>query len=97
VKAMEEAVIKKLSSNELEIEFIGEGHTFYNLIKEYILADERVEFAAYKVEHPLSKKASLYLRAKRQPETVVSEAANRLAKDAEFMVEFFGKLGNEKV
>ncbi|MBO3802705.1 MAG: DNA-directed RNA polymerase subunit L [Candidatus Brockarchaeota archaeon] len=93
---MEEAVVKKLSANELEIEFVGEGHTFYNLIKEYLLLDERVLFAAYKVEHPLSKKAKLYVRAKRQPETAVSEAAAKLAKDAGAVAEFFERLGGGK-
>jgi len=88
--------IKKLSSNEIEIEFLGEGHTFYNLIKEYVLADERTEFAAYKIEHPLTKKGRLYIRARRQPELILSDAATRLAHDMEQIEEFLKKLQEEK-
>jgi len=89
---MIDVVVRKLSNNELEMEFVGEGHTFYNLMKEYLLADDRVEFAAYKIEHPLISKATLYVRTKKQPEQVVLDVADKLEQDIQSIGEFFDKL-----
>ncbi|MGQ9514600.1 MAG: DNA-directed RNA polymerase subunit L [Thermoproteota archaeon] len=89
---MDDVIVRKLSNKELEIEFIGEGHTFYNLMKEYLLADDRVEFSAYKMEHPLTMNARLYVRAKKQPEAVVLAAATKLAQDMQLIEDFFEKM-----
>jgi DNA-directed RNA polymerase subunit L len=93
---MEGIEIRKLANNEIEVEFQGEGHTFYNLIKEYVLADERTEFAAYRIEHPLTKKGRLYIRTRRQPELVLSDAVTRLARDMEEIEEFCRKSLEER-
>jgi len=88
--------LKKMAGNELEVEFLGEGHTFYNLIKEYVLADERTELAAYLIEHPLTKKGRLYIRARRHPEVILSDAAAKLARDMEQIEGFFSKFQEEE-
>ncbi|RLF13181.1 MAG: DNA-directed RNA polymerase subunit L [Thermoprotei archaeon] len=46
----------------MRFEIIGEGHTFCNLLRETLLEDEDVEFAAYKVDHPLVSNPVFYVR-----------------------------------
>jgi DNA-directed RNA polymerase subunit L len=91
-----DVVIKRLSDGEIEVELTGEGHTFYNLIKDYVLADERAEFVAYRIEHPLTKTARLYVRAKRQPEVLLSETAAKLVQDLDRVEAFFRELREAK-
>ena len=45
-------IIKK-TDEELIIEFEGEGHTLLNLLRTELLADERVQIAAYDTKFPI--------------------------------------------
>ena len=56
--------VKKSGSNELHFVLKGERHTFPNLLRETLLKDSSVEFAAYKLTHPLDKSAEFIVRTK---------------------------------
>ena len=58
---MEVKVLRE-KTHELEIELIGESHTLCNLLVDRLNSNEKVEFAAYKVEHPLVSNPLLYVR-----------------------------------
>jgi len=45
-------IIKK-TDNQAIIEFLGEGHTILNLLRTELLADERVQIAAYDTKFPI--------------------------------------------
>ncbi len=52
------------SEKSLKIEIIGEGHTFCNLLRDFLLRNPNVEFAAYKIDHPLISNPVFYVRTK---------------------------------
>ncbi|MDD4281664.1 MAG: DNA-directed RNA polymerase subunit L [Candidatus Methanofastidiosa archaeon] len=41
------------SDTAMELVFVGENHTFANLIRSYLEQDPAVVFSAYRVSHPL--------------------------------------------
>jgi DNA-directed RNA polymerase subunit L len=42
--------------NEVEIRIIGEDDTFANLLRKILHEDAHVQFAAYKITHPLTER-----------------------------------------
>ena len=72
-------VIKK-SNNELEFELEGEEHTFCNPLVKMLLRDNRVEFAAYRISHPLMRVPRVYVRTNGEisPEEALIKAADSL-------------------
>jgi len=50
--------------NELEFYIDNERHTLPNLLKEKLSKDADVEFCAYKLDHPLEKKAKIIVKTK---------------------------------
>ena len=48
---MELKIISK-QKGRIEIEFIGQGQTLLNFVKEELVADKNVGAAGYKIEHP---------------------------------------------
>lgn len=72
------------SDREIEIEVVGEGHTFLNLMKSALLQDKRVEAATYDIEHPMISDPILYLRTDgSDPVTVLKEAATSISKQCD--------------
>lgn len=74
--------ILKKSSNELNIEIEGEGHTFCNVLQKALLEDEMIEMAGYNIAHPLTSNPTIYIRTKgrRKPETAIKEAVKKVRK-----------------
>ncbi len=65
----------------LEIEIVGEDHSLPNALREIILQDDDVEFAAYKMPHPQIANPILIVRTKsKNALTIVKSAAKELAK-----------------
>ena len=59
-----ELEIKKSSANELLFLMKGERHTFTNLLRETLLKDSTVIFAAYSLPHPLGPDAEFVVKTK---------------------------------
>jgi DNA-directed RNA polymerase subunit L len=81
----------KRAGSELRIEIEGEGHTLCNLLQNTLLKDRSVEMAGYDVPHPLTQKAVLYIKARKEhnPEKALERA---LRKISEMTDEFLQKL-----
>ncbi len=60
---MEIEVLKE-DSQGFEIKTTGEDHTFLNLLTTFLDRHEKVEYAAYKIEHPLVGEPKLYFTLK---------------------------------
>ena len=73
--------IVREEKKELEISVVGEG-TLIALLREYLLQDEDVEFAAFKQEHPLTDRYFLLVRTKKgKPREALVRALERIKSD----------------
>lgn len=91
--------VLKSSSNEMRIEIEGEGHSFCSALQSVLLEDKDVDFAGYRVPHPLFSKSVFYIRTKgrKRAKNVMKRAAKRLGeKMAEFQKLFEGSLRQKK-
>ena len=72
-------VIKR-DDRELEFELEGEEHTFCTPLVKLLLEDENVEFAAYRISHPLVRIPRVYVRTngRERPEEALVKAADAL-------------------
>ena len=71
-------IIKK-TDEEIIIEFEGEGHTLLNLLRTELLADERVQIAAYDTKFPIMDNPVFRLKTKDvDPVIVLREATSRI-------------------
>lgn len=71
-------IIKK-TDEDLIIEFEGEGHTLLNLLRTELLADERVQIAAYDTKFPVMDNPVFRLKTKGvDPVIVLREATSRI-------------------
>jgi len=52
------------TKDTLEFYIEGERHTLPNLLKERLSMDSNVEFCAYRLDHPLDKKAKFVVKGK---------------------------------
>ncbi|MFQ5976151.1 MAG: RpoL/Rpb11 RNA polymerase subunit family protein [Candidatus Hydrothermarchaeales archaeon] len=59
-----EARILKEDKKGIEFEVIGEGHTFCNALRDALNKHKKVEYATYKIEHPLLSNPKVYVRTK---------------------------------
>jgi DNA-directed RNA polymerase subunit L len=60
---------------ELRLLIEGETHTFCNLLQDVLLSNDDVEFAGYRVPHPLFRQAIVYVRTKsREPQKALVDA-----------------------
>jgi DNA-directed RNA polymerase subunit L len=86
-----ELKVRKRTSNELELEIVGEGHTFCNLLESVLLEDKAVEFAGYNIEHPLISNATIYVRTKgaKKPEEALEEAIEKVIQREKELAEEF--------
>jgi DNA-directed RNA polymerase subunit L len=81
--------ILERGERSLKIEIIGEGHTFCNLLRDFLLRNPDVEFAAYRIDHPLVSNPVFYVRTKDgRPE----EALRKAAEDMVVALEDFKKI-----
>ena len=70
-----EIEIKKNSASELHFVFKGERHTFPNLLRETLLLDPSVTFAAYTLPHPLGEDSEFILKTKGKSAKAAVDAA----------------------
>ena len=78
----------KKTSNELELEVIGENETILNPITQVLLQNKDVEYATYMTDDPMSKKRRLFIRVKKgKPEEILKKAVKYLEDE----VKSFGK------
>jgi len=86
-----EIEVLESGQNYLEFKIKGERHTFPQLLKHYLLKDPNVEFASYKLEHPLDKDALFIVRMKKgKPIQALREANKNMLADIK---EFKKKVG----
>jgi len=74
--------LKVKEENYVELEIEGEDHTLPNALKEILLENDDVEFAAYIIEHPEATPPKLIVRAKKNPMPLIKDAVKQLAKQA---------------
>ncbi len=81
--------IRANEPNYIEIEIDGEEHSLPNALREILIEEKDVEFAAYRIDHPTIGKPVLYLRTKSKKAADVLEwAIGKLKKMAgEFKAE----------
>ena len=84
--------------DSLELEIIGEGHTFCNLLVDVLNSDPEVEYAGYDVSHPLLGTPRLFLRVRKgDPEKALRRALERIVKLMDELHEAFeGALKSER-
>lgn len=79
-----EIVTKKNEKDYLEIELKGEDYGFAQSVKELLLEDKDVEFAACRLDHPQAASPVLMIRTKKgSPFFALKGAVKKLRKQAE--------------
>jgi len=92
---MKVRVLKK-TGNEIEFELEGEGHTFCNILRRTLLEDPLVEYAAYRLDHPLVGLPRFYVRTKgKDPLDALIDATEKIQKSTEEFIEKFKKAVRE--
>jgi DNA-directed RNA polymerase subunit L len=88
-------IVKKTEPNYIELEIEGEEHSLPNALREILVEDNEVEFAAYRIPHPQIGKPTLYVRTKgkRQPLDLIGNALKKLKKSA---IEFKSEMKTAK-
>ncbi len=83
--------IIKNEKDVLEFYIEGERHTLPNLLKEKIALNNEIDFVAYKLDHPLEKKARFIIRAK-NPKKILEQAIKELQTDISEFQKAFDKI-----
>lgn len=77
-KRLEISIIE-YGPNVLRFKVDGETHTLFNALRIELLNDKEVEFAAYKIEHPLFDRIEVVVRTKTiDPLEAIRKAINRI-------------------
>jgi len=96
VDKMKIRVLEKGERN-LKIEIIGEGHTFCNLLRDFLLRNPDVEFAAYRIDHPLVSNPVLYVKTKNGgPEEALKKAIEDIIDSLENFKKVFSSALNDQ-
>jgi DNA-directed RNA polymerase subunit L len=83
-------IIKK-TSDEISIEFSGEGHTLLNLLRTELLADERVMLATYDTKFPVMDNPVFRLKTTgADPVAVLQNAATKIIGQCDEFSSLFG-------
>lgn len=69
----------------MKIKVIGEGHSLANALRKKLHEDERIETAAYNIDHPLLSDPVIHVKAaeRKSPKRALVRAAQDLAEDYE--------------
>lgn len=81
----------KEENNKIELEVSGEGHTFLNLLQNYILKEKNVKIAGYSKVHPLMDRCLLFVTLNRGKDfkKVLLNSSEKTAKQlTEFQTKF---------
>jgi len=74
-----ELEILNSSDNSAEFMIKGERHTFPNLLKEALLSDDKVSFAACSMNHPMDKDCKFFVRTEgKQVKKALSDALKKI-------------------
>jgi DNA-directed RNA polymerase subunit L len=78
-----EIEILKSEKNYIEIAVKGDEYGIASAVKDLLLEDKDIEFAAYRIDHPLVGKPTLMVRTKEgNPLNAVKYALKKLKKNA---------------
>ena len=82
---MKVQILEYDEDKEMTLEILGEGHTFANIIREFLCDVKDVDSAGYYKEHPFVNKAKLVIKAapKKKIDKVVRTACRDLAKNVD--------------
>lgn len=82
---MQVKILEYNEDKEITMEILGEGHTFANLIREFLSDVKDVDSAGYMKEHPFIEKSKLVVKAvpKKKLDKAVRTACRDLSKAAE--------------
>lgn len=83
--------VLRAEDNLLEVNLLGEDHTFANLLRRALREDDHVVHAAYKVGHPLLDKARPTLLVKTNGEETPKEALKKAAERIKAQINEFGE------
>jgi len=78
-------------NDKLELEVSGEGHSFLNLLQNYILKEKNVKMAGYSKVHPLMDRCLLFVTLNRGKnyKKVLLNASDKTGKHlTEFQIKF---------
>ncbi|HZD44262.1 MAG TPA: DNA-directed RNA polymerase subunit L [Methanomicrobiales archaeon] len=83
-----EIKVLELGASKARILFVGEGHTFMNLLTSEILKDPEVDVARYAMEYQFSDPELLITtHGGRDPVRVVMDACKRIAGDCDDLLD----------
>jgi DNA-directed RNA polymerase subunit L len=68
--------------NKLQFKLKGETHTLLNMLSKELFNDKNVEFAGYRLEHPLINEAIFSVTAK-NPKKALKDAVERVQKQVD--------------
>jgi DNA-directed RNA polymerase subunit L len=77
-----EVEILKEEKDRLQFKLKDETHTLLNLLSKELFNDKNVEFAGYRVEHPLVNEAIVSVTAK-NPRKAIKDAIKRIQKQVD--------------
>jgi len=90
-----ELVILSKTENELEVELKGETHTLLNLLKDFLIKDERVEVAFYDIKHVSISDPVFYIKTDgSDPIKVLKDAASKIVTQCDEFTYVFDKAEN---
>lgn len=69
----------------MKVKIIGEGHSFSNVLRKKLHEDERIETAAYNIDHPLLGEPVMHVKTaeRKSPKRALIRAAKNLGEDYE--------------
>jgi DNA-directed RNA polymerase subunit L len=80
------------NKNKMKVELTSEDHTLANLLRKTLWEDSSVDIAAYKMDHPLTRKTILMVTTtKGAPKDALKKAAGRIEKRAKELASLFSK------
>ncbi|MET1159387.1 MAG: RpoL/Rpb11 RNA polymerase subunit family protein [Thermoprotei archaeon] len=93
---MYELKVLRKSDNEILLEIRGEDHTLGNLLVKEALRHPKVEYAAYRIPHPLQDRMEIYIATTKDAniKDIIREVIDSIRKYLnEFKNEVVSKLG----
>jgi len=74
-----EIEVLNAKKNELEFVLKGERHTYPRILREALLQDSSVQFAAYRLEHPFDEDSKFVVKTKgKTPKKALSDAVKKI-------------------
>jgi len=84
--------VKYLKEEKQEAEIEMDNLTIAEVLRAYLNKDDKVEFAAWKREHPMKKEVILKIKTKgKSVKKALSDAASQIEKEADSLLAKFKK------